>query len=60
MLEKETMYCRMQTCDGKDCNGKATPKHQIGLDKTIHFDCTRGHKFHTDVLRQQVNPCNCK
>lgn len=55
MLKKETMYCRMQ-----DCNGKATPTNQIGKDKIIHFDCEQGHKFHTDILKEQVKPCNCK
>jgi hypothetical protein len=55
MLEKESMYCRIE-----GCNGKAAPGNQIGKDKTIHFDCEHGHKFHTDVLRVKEKPCNCR
>jgi len=55
MIKKETMYCRKP-----GCNGKATPKNEIGKDKTIHFDCEFGHKFHADLTRTQEQPCNCK
>lgn len=55
VLKQEGMYCRME-----GCNGKAAPRNQIGMDKTIHFDCEHGHKFHTDILKVKEKPCNCK
>ena len=54
MLGKQARNCHVE-----GCNGKATPSDLSGMDQTIHFDCDKGHKYHTNYSQTHVFLCEC-
>lgn len=56
MIEKQAS----SDCHKEHCSGKATPRDLRGIYNMIHFDCDKGHKYHTDHSKTYVMPCDCK
>jgi hypothetical protein len=54
MPEKAQIFCRAAYC-----LGRAIQKGEVREDKTIHFDCEFGHKFHSDSELKHFLPCTC-
>jgi hypothetical protein len=52
------------TCSKPGCNGRAIPRTQLirreNGKEEWHFDCPRGHTFHSDATMGDRLPCDCQ